>query len=281
MNDIDELVRRNGAALRDDVTRTVDLEASLSELRARRHRERRNLWVAVVASAAAVAAVVGIVAWNRPGTTSTPVSPTPYVTCRHPWPSVHCLPHGSVRINATQPYTLHIPKGFNRELEPSETGTGLDTYRTDTDQPAGVWFSDREVVTARPGGHLSAQQLASWVASRPYLEARPGVGSTEPTSTTVDGLPAWQVQAITHRKPRSSTGSCNHNQPSCWPLLATPVPGTASWETGPWKNMATRYTFVDLPGGKTFVIWSWAFGGDWSAIDANEYLIKTLHFTHE
>ena len=42
--------------------------------------------------------------------------------------------------------------------------------------------------------------------------------------------------------------------------------------------MATRYTFVELPGDKTFVIWSWAFGENWAAIDANEHLTTTLRF---
>jgi hypothetical protein len=280
VNDIDELVRRNGAALRDDVARTVDLEASLAQLRVRRHRERRNLWVVVVASAAAVAAIIGVVAANRdPGTTDAPTSRHHYVPCHHDWASVRCLPHRGFRIDATQPYTLHLLHGLSRMLEPSDTGTGLDVYRTHVDEPAGVWFSDSEVVAARrTGEHLSARQFADWVASRPYLVPRAGVDSKEPISTTVDGRRAWQVQVTTHHEPRSSTASCNHSQPSCWPLLATPRTGSPPWETGPWQDMATRYTFVELPGGKTFVIWSWAFGENWSAIDANDDLIKTLHF---
>jgi hypothetical protein len=40
--------------------------------------------------------------------------------------------------------------------------------------------------------------------------------------------------------------------------------------------MACRYTFIDLPGGATFAIQSWAFAENWAAIDANDELIETL-----
>lgn len=86
------------------------------------------------------------------------------------------------------------------------------------------------------------------------------------------------MEVITHREPRNTTRSCNYDGTPCWPLLGTPRPSETTWETGPWKNMANRYTFVGLPDGKTFVIWSWAFGRNWAAIDANEQLTTTLRF---
>ena len=49
-------------------------------------------------------------------------------------------------------------------------------------------------------------------------------------------------------------------------------------KTGPWRDMASRYAFVDLPGGATFAIWSWAFDGNWVAVDAGDELIRTLRF---
>jgi hypothetical protein len=285
MNDIDELVRRNGAALRDDVARMVDLEASLSELRALRRRQRRNRVVSAVAigaAAAAVVAVIGAVASDRDPRTTEPSpalpSPSSYVDC-HKSHSVRCLPNGRFRVDASRPYTLHVPEGFEPKLE--FVGSALDTYRNDRPSHAGVGITDDVVPARRPGVHLSASQLAHWVATRPYLKPRPGAESINPIRTTVDGLPAWQVQVTTDSAPGNGGGCNDGAQSLCWRLLATPRPGKKPWETGPWPDTVNRYTFVDLPGGATFAIWSWAFDKNWAVMDANEYLIRTLRFVQQ
>jgi hypothetical protein len=281
MSTIDELAARSGAALRHDVVHTLDLEASLSDLRARRRRHRlTRVAAAVTASAAAVAIAAAVIVTRDAGTTEPSPAPAPArpllpFVCEDGH-SVHCLGGGRVRVDRPQPFTLTPPDGYP-EIDVGEKGTEL--FRSDTVLGAGVVFFD-DVVPARTGQHLSARQLAYWVAARPYLDPRPGAATTiTPSRTTVDGRPAWEVQVTTGRAPDSPATGCNGSaQLTCWALLGTLREGTGPWETGPWQSAANHYTFVDLPDGATFVIWSVAFGGDWAAIDANEELIGTLHF---
>ena len=273
MTDIDELAGRNGAILRDEVAATVDLESSLSDLRGRRNRRRRKQLVAGLTAAAAAAAVVGAVAVTRGPEMTEPVPAPPAPAPSHDFacaegPAVHCLPGGRVRVDAARPFTLVPPTGFASEVAIGYAGTEL--YRDDTELGAGVTFFD-DAVPARLNRHLGAEEFARWIAARPYLDA------DTPQRTTVAGHPAWQVQVTAPGAPVERTFTCNEAGSPCWPVIGTPRgPELPPWESGPWKGMASRFTFIDLPGGATFGISSWAFAENWAAIDANEELIRTL-----
>jgi hypothetical protein len=275
MTDIDELAGRNGATLRDEVAATVDLESSLSDLQGRRRRRRRKQLVAglTAAGAAAAVAAVAAVAVNRgPAVVEPlPAPPTPspsYDFVCEEWPSVHCLPGGRVRVDGATPFTLVPPAGFESEV--SIGRAGVELYRADTGAGSGVTFFD-DALPARRHRRLGAEQFARWVAAHPYLDA------DTPRRTTVAGHPAWQVQVTAPVAPGDPSLACNVGGQPCWPVVGTPRGGDLPpWETGPWKGMASQYTFIDLPGGATFGIWSWAFGENWAAIDANDDLIRTL-----
>ena len=279
MTDIDELARRSGATLREEVARTEDVEVTLRELRARRRRQSRTRAVAAVAVAAAVGVVATVVVARDPGATEPEPAPSPDSACadvRADVPAdvpadVQCLSGGRIHVDRPHPFTLTPPADFTSEVSLSEGGTEL--FRGDVDH-AGVMFFD-DAVAARTGRHRTAHQLARWVAGRPYLESE-GL-----RLTTVDGLPAWQVQVMARGLPRTWAGSCNRTQTECWPVIEYPRSRTSPWESGPWRDMASQYTFLDLPGGATFGIWSWAFGESWAAVDTNDALIRTLRFDPE
>jgi hypothetical protein len=273
MTDIDELAGRHGATLRDEVAAHVDLDSSLSDLLGRRRRGRRKQLVAGLTAAAAAAAVVAAVTLTRgPGTAEPlPIAPTPSPShdfvCQG-WPSVDCLPGGRVRVEAANPFTLVPPPGFESEVANGHAGTEL--YRDDTGPGSGVTFFD-DALPARRHRHLGAEQFARWVAAHPYLVA------DTPQRTTVAGRPAWQVQVTAPVAPGHPALECNEGGLPCWPVIGTPRGRELPpWESGPWKGMACRYTFIDLPGGATFAIQSWAFAENWAAIDANDELIETL-----
>jgi hypothetical protein len=283
MIEIEESLRRNAAVLRDDVARAVDLEASFADLRARGRRRRTRVVAGSAAAAAAVAVIGAVGAIGVMGSTEPSPAPSPAPLPSTPFvceagPTVHCLSGGRIRVDRPQSFTLTPPDGFTSNV--SVAGHGAELYRGDTVENAGVTFLD-DVLPARSGGrHLSARQLASWIAARPYLGARPGPDTTlGPSHTTVDGRPAWEVQATTPRGPDGQTEGCNWGtQPTCWPLLAAAREGAPRWEVGPRPGMVNRFTVVDAPDGATFVIWSWALDGDWAVIDANQDLVATLHF---
>jgi hypothetical protein len=273
MTDIDELARRSGATLRDEVAYTLDVEASLGLLRGRQQHQRRTRVVAVCAAVAAAVGVVGTVVVVRdPGGTEPEPAPPPDSACADAPADVQCLSGGRVHVDRRHSFTLTPPDGFESPVTVGDGGAEL--YRIDTVEHAGVMFYD-DATPARIGKHLTADQLAHWVAARPFLE------SDGLRRTTVDGLPAWQVRVIARHVPRRWAGSCNRVQTECWPLFVYPRPGTYPWETGPWRGMANQYTFLDLPGGETFAIWSWAFGKNWAAIEADDDLIRTLRFDPE
>ncbi|HET9421001.1 MAG TPA: hypothetical protein VFO49_07680 [Nocardioides sp.] len=275
MTDIYDLAGRNGATLRDEVAATVDLEASLSDLLGRHNRRHRKQLVAGLTAAAAAVAVVAAVAVTRdPGMTEPLPAPSPTTPApSHDFactegPSVQCLPGGRVRVDAARPFTLVPPTGFASEVSVGRAGTEL--YRDDTELGSGVAFID-DALPARRNKHLDAEEFARWIAASPYLDA------DTPQRTTVAGRPAWQVRVSAPGAPGDQRFACNQAGSPCWPVTATPRGRELPpWETGPWKGMANRYTFIDLPGGATFGIWSWAFGANWAAIDANEELIGTL-----
>jgi hypothetical protein len=273
MTDIEELARRSGARLRDEVAYTLDVDASLGLLRGRQQHQRRTRAAAVCAAVAAAVGVFGTVAVVRdPGGTEPEPAPSPDSACADAPADVQCLSGGRIHVDRRHSFTLTLPDGFESPVTVGEGGAQL--YRIDKSDDAGVMFYD-DATPARTGQHLTADRLAHWVTTRPFLES--GVLRR----TTVDGLPAWQVRVVARHVPRTWAGSCNGLQTECWPLFVNPRPGTTPWESGPWRGMASQYTFLDLPGGETFVIWSWAFDKNWAVVDADEDVIRTLRFDPE
>ena len=270
MIDIDQLARESGATLRDEVARSVEVETSLSALHTRRRRQRRTRLSVAVAAAAAVVGVAGVLTTRDSG--GTELVPTEDVTCTDAPAVVRCLSDGRIHVDRPHPFTLTLPAGFTSAAMAVSQG-GTELYREGEDHVGVMLFDD--AVPARTDRHLTAHQLARWVARRPFLR------SDGLQRTTVDGLLGWQVQVHAKGAPPTWTASCNGNQTECWPVLEFPRDGAPPWESGPWQDMASRYTFLDLPDGRTFGIWSWAFDRNWVALRTNDELIRSLRFDQE
>ena len=91
----------------------------------------------------------------------------------------------------------------------------------------------------------------------------------------MDGLRAWRVDAVVDESAQwSPEDSCNSLQADCRALFSHYEGGTH--DTGPWRTMLSRYTFVDVPGQSTLVIWSWAFRYDTTAMANNAELVRAI-----
>ncbi len=95
------------------------------------------------------------------------------------------------------PFTASVPAGWTPQVSIStptaDASVSSRSSRNDTDGWAHVGFEMNprkyvrgadDPISTTPS---TAQDLACWVASQPYL------APTEAVSTTVGGLPAWQV----------------------------------------------------------------------------------------
>lgn len=91
----------------------------------------------------------------------------------------------------------------------------------------------------------------------------------------VGGLRAWQVDVLALEAPPGPYRSCNGLQPRCWALLRS-LQADSDHTTGPWVNMASRYTFVDVGSGRVLAVWSWAFDNRWETVEAADELIRRM-----
>ena len=265
---IDAVARRAGENLREEVMSHADVDSALEMLHATRRRRRRARVVASgLMAAALVTAALALGPFDRP--VAEEPQPSRNVGVNHcvEVSQVRCPVDGTVVVEALTPYAVHLPNGFDGHVGVGRAPGYVDFYQL-TDQAGVTVLSD---ATAAPPGppELTTRELASWVAGRKFLDSTPVV------RTAVDGLPAWQVDvALRPGALRTVRGWCNEHEP-CRALLKLT---TGSWETGPWRTMLSRYTFVDVPGPGTVAIWSWAFDRNEAALRVNERLVSTLSF---
>jgi len=270
MSGIEDLVRARGAALRDDVAHSLNLEAALRDLHRRHGRRRRVQTVAAVAAAAAaIALILGIATWRHDHTDTQPApSPDRDQPCQEQT-TVHCLDGGRVEVDASTSFTVRLPDTFAPQLSPNKGTATVDAFRDNASDVAGVTFLD-SVGPGRRQTVMSAAELARWVAARPYLDA------DAPVRTSVDGRAAWQVTVRVARAPARLVGACDGSPELCWPLLGAHHRPGEPWVTGPRPDMVSRYTFVSLPAGRPLGIWSWAYADSLASLDDNDELIASI-----
>jgi hypothetical protein len=187
---------------------------------------------------------------------------------------VLCPAPDVVEVEASVPYDAHLPKAFLGDPGINMAPEAVEFYQ----RTPGVSGSQAGVKVlsgadpARSTEHLDARQLADWVAGRGFLD------STSVERTSVDGLPAWRVDAnLRPGEPRSQHTWCNSIEFECRALLRLDAMGS-DWETGPRRSVVGYYVFVDAPGPRTVAIWSWASDGNAAGLSVNDELIGGLSF---
>lgn len=282
---IDQVARRAGADLRTAVSRDLDVDAALAALEGTRRRRRRARFVTAGAvAAAAAAAMLAVVPLPDPRAT-TPATPHPATAYCLGTKFATCPATDVVQVKATVPYVVHLPKAFVGDPGVGQAPEWVEFYQ----HTPGVSGSQGGVTVlsgvgpARSTKHLGARQLALWVAGQPFITPT----GVEPTS--VDGLPAWRVDAtLRPGEPRAQSTWCNSIDFECRALLRLESirPGTrypwhgdnSDLETGPRRSVVGSYVFVDVPGPQTVAIWSWVAEGNTDAFGINDQLISGIRF---
>ncbi|WP_148572749.1 hypothetical protein [Nocardioides caldifontis] len=270
---VDELARRAGARLREEVATTTTapvVEESLAALLATaRRRARTRRTVEGLAAAATVASVVaGSLAGLYDGDDRPePAEPVPS-TCSNS-ALVRCTEDRQVTVDAPVGYGFTLLDGFADGVE--STGAAEEvTVFSDRGRDGITFIVD--ATAAEDGVGRDAESLARWVAARPFLR-------TDLLPWDADGTAGWRVD-VTLRKGKAlaQARSCDGEGSGspCHALITTP--GVPFGESGPWPGMRSRYHFVDAPGGHTLVAWSWSFGKNPGPLDRNDALLGTLRF---
>ncbi len=281
---LDQLGRQAGAELRRVSPGEATDGWGLDELRHRDLRKRRTTSVLAVAVAVVVVALtwravasVGppglIPAGPRPAAIPTPtslVSPDP-VACDR---VQQCLGGDSFRLNLPVPVSYTLPP--TEWTLTSYTATTADFYSGNFGYGLSVMENPTPAMNSRnaqadPGVRTSAEPLARWLASRPYLVSSPV------TATTLSGLRAWQVDV--RMKPGQPTvAHCGYDaSDACVPLMLMDITGLRT--VGIWGDGQIRWTFVDLPGGGTTALWTWDFDNDPLGFARAQPLIDSMRFT--
>ncbi|MEO6512890.1 MAG: hypothetical protein ABIO16_17970 [Nocardioides sp.] len=268
---VDDLARRAGADLRAAVEENhVEVVEHRLSVIPTAYRRRRRHAVATVASAAVAVAALGVGGvWLQSvtdGTAPAPSSPAPSNlsdACAKAV-ALTCRADGGFAVHAAVPYSFEVPPSFGFPATDYSPDL-VDLVQDSGEAGVAIMEDPRPQGDARPG---DAQALATWIATRPYLEA------STPYAVDVDGLRAWKVDArllgdaVVPRKVR-----CNQVQSKCHALL---VLNHVGWQVGVWRGMVTGFSVVDLPQGHTMVIWQWAFDPDQAALRANDAVVAGL-----
>lgn len=259
---IDALAREMSQATRDDVARSLDVEASLQQLRVVRRRRRR---VKVASGLAAAAAVGAVVLGSLPGSPTgqendvrpagTPDGSPSSSSRTTSGVNNHCLETDVIRclgasrllVRAEVPYTITVPPSFSRIVDMNGPPHVVDVRgKESADVGVTVLTGVRPVDASFVRG---AEAVARWVGARDFLLAsrvRPG---------SLDGRETWNVDVRLAPDETGKADPCNQLEPACRPLLEQPA--RSHFQTGIWDRMVSRYSFFDLPGLGTVAVWSW------------------------
>lgn len=269
---IDRLARIASEDLR--TATSADVESGLRDVYAAHSRHRR---VTRLAAAAAVLAALGTGWWGGQALTgtrsdgpTTPVLPTPTRSAVCADSRVTCLGGRRYQFDLDHPVHWRIPRGFG-----VNSGTGTTSFEVESytrSGSAGVTVmehvtaaSQKTPTSPAPGFPATAAGFTAWLASRPYFDA------TVPRSTTLAGHDAWQVRLTRQGGATVGPARCLGNTTPCRAVTSDPT------VTGVWGDMVADYTAIDLPGGGTTVVWSWAFGNDArAALARNRELVRGI-----
>jgi hypothetical protein len=281
---IDSELRRVSASTREAVASGLDVDARLDELKvvSRRRRGRRGV-AGLVATAAAVVTVAGLVPLGVPhdSSPSEPDLGRTAVTCADalagtvsPGGAVQCLAPRLVLVQGPVDYTFRLTLGVPWKVGPWGAPASLSVIVDRADAPAGVdVFADVRAAAGEGGRELSATELASWVATRPFLESTPMISGRQ------DGLPTWTVEV----RPRTDlprpgpARACNGVNTNCHRLLLWRQ-GASGNEAGIWDGEVSRWTFLDVPGRGVVALVTWAKQGDRELLDEGTALLHTVDF---
>lgn len=281
---IDSRLRSVAASTRDAVAADLDVEAGLDDLKAASRRRRGGR---VVAGLVAAAAAVGVVAGLVPlGATPDPSDIEPdraggSVTCAEalagtvsPEGAVQCLGPHLVLVRGPVEYTFRLPRGVPWKISPWGAPETLGVEFERVDVPMGVnVFAEVRAAAGEGGRELPAEQLASWVASRPFLDATPLVTGTQ------DGLTTWTTEVRPRTGlPRPGPGrACSGVDTDCHRLFLWDQ-GAAGNEAGVWDGQVMRLTLVDVPHRGVVVLSAWARQSDADLLDEGRALLSTVDF---
>jgi len=128
-------------------------------------------------------------------------------------------------------------------------------------------------VCANLSAGRTAEELAGWLAARPYLRR------TAASRTLVADLPAYAVD-VELRPGAEATATCQPDIADCVPMVLLPFGDNA---TGIAHGQVGRMVFVDLPGGTTALVYLWdgggATAGDLAAIvDELQPVVDSIRF---
>ncbi len=282
---IDDRARAAGARLRSEASLGADLDTSFQALLDTVHRRQRTRLIAV---AAAVSLIVGGLTFgltsmwrateagpadhSKPAVSSSAIScGLAYFTCTGQRITVNmAVPFSWSPSSHFDPYLHYVPDRTDTRLllvqsDRSDSGVRGGVTVLEDVEPLKYTRLTVEDTTAGKG----ANALAAWLSRRPYLDTSP------PRQTSVDGLHAWTVQARLKRARQQGPSTCNYGF-VCAALFAA-RDGEGAF-LGIWNDLVGNYTFVDVPGAGTTVIWSWTFG-DSAALAGNQPLVNSIRFT--
>lgn len=271
---IDQVARRAGADLRTSALRDLDVDVAFAALEGTwRRRRRARVVTAGLTVAVATATAVALVPFSDQ-TRTAPHPSGPETSYCLGTERVSCPARDVVHVRATVSYDVHLPKAFVGDPGVSRAPGWVEFYQRTpgvSGSRAGVTVLSG-VAPARSTKHLAARRLADWVAGQRFI------APTAVERTSVDGLPAWQVDAtLRPGEPRSQRSWCSSIDFQCRALLRLDE-GDPDWEAGPRRSVIGHYVFVDVPGPHTVAIWSWVAEGNTAAFRVNDEFIGNLTF---
>jgi len=231
---VDARGRSAATALRSVAETDIDVRVKLDQLHgSRTHSMRVAVRVAVVAGAVAVTIAAAGLGW----TTLNPHASAPPATQ---------VPAGATRqsFDLRVPFTADVPNTWSVSQE-SKANVNLSSpagpyVGVGVDPVPAVSAAASDGAVAPGPATLTAQSLAHWVATRTFLQ------STTVVSTTVSGLPGWQVD-IRLRDDALATQTCNDSPGTCVPLIRLP---SIPLPLGVTHGAVARVIFVELPTGR-------------------------------
>jgi hypothetical protein len=281
---VHDLARAASADLRSHTV--ADVDAGLEALLVAHSRRRRQVRfaTALVAAAAVVAAWWGVAGLGDHRTSPEP-APAPTTTgppllvpqadvCTRA--RVTCLGDRTYTFALDSPVTWQIPRGYGVDSGGGASSFMVESYALRQGPSAGVTVMEgvraasRNSPTPDPRVPANARGFVHWVASRSFLD------TSAVRRVTFDGRVAWRVGVDLKRHAGGGHGRCTVTAPT-QPCHAITYQDGAI--TGLWSDMSAEYTAVDVPGGGTTVVWSWAFGHDRAALPRNRAVVNAISLT--
>ena len=284
---VDSAGRSAAAALRGATAEDLEVRAMLDHLQ---RDSRRHKGIELAALVGAAALIVGI-GWMflRPANDATAVPggtvfggdalAINFDTCASDADPFCPVTAGRYLLPLEVPFTASVPAGWDASGVNTFTDRGrvgvVAEFRNDTDGWAHVGFEMNprkyvrgadDPISITPS---TAQDLAFWVASKPYL------APTEAVSTTVGGLPAWQVDV--QLKDGVKTGWEDRCKRMCIPMIG--YPDTLNYLGLVENEGPFRWIFVQAPDGKVVNITIDGRGVDFKTLlDRTQPIIDGLVF---